>query len=184
MSFMDADFGLSQKADVIFCRNVIIYFDRPRQERIVQKLSANWYPGGTPSSATPRPCTTWMSHWSPSHRPSTGKPMLELESEVSDVYLHPGESYLARKPAIIRTILGSCVGVTFLEWEDRRRRPMPRPVAPVPDEFVQPVEPRDRPTLRGFLHSRPCPAVRRTGRDSYGGASQAVWWRRCAARRP
>jgi chemotaxis protein CheD len=36
---------------------------------------------------------------------------------VSDIYLHPGESYLARKPAIIRTILGSCVGVTF--WSAR-----------------------------------------------------------------
>jgi chemotaxis protein CheD len=43
--------------------------------------------------------------------------MLELESEVSEIYLHPGESYLARKPAIIRTILGSCVGVTF--WSGR-----------------------------------------------------------------
>jgi chemotaxis protein CheD len=43
--------------------------------------------------------------------------MLELESEVSEVYLRPGESYLARKPAIIRTILGSCVGVTF--WSGR-----------------------------------------------------------------
>lgn len=29
------------------------------------------------------------------------------------VYLHPGESYFARQPAIIRTILGSCVGVTI-----------------------------------------------------------------------
>jgi len=43
--------------------------------------------------------------------------MPEIESEVSDVYLNPGESYLARKPAIIRTILGSCVGVTF--WTRR-----------------------------------------------------------------
>jgi chemotaxis protein CheD len=43
--------------------------------------------------------------------------MLETESEASDIYLHPGESYLARKPAIIRTILGSCVGVTF--WSAR-----------------------------------------------------------------
>ena len=42
--------------------------------------------------------------------------MLEIESEVLDVYLHPGESYLARKPAIIRTILGSCVGVAF--WSE------------------------------------------------------------------
>ena len=85
--------------------------------------------------------------------------MLELESEVPEVYLRPGESYLARKPAIIRTILGSCVGVTFWSAKDRRRRPLPRPVAPVPDEFVHRVEPRDRPTLRGFRHSRPCPAV-------------------------
>ena len=43
--------------------------------------------------------------------------MLEIESEVSEIYLNPGESYLARKPAIIRTILGSCVGVTF--WSAR-----------------------------------------------------------------
>lgn len=39
--------------------------------------------------------------------------MLKIDSEVADVFLHPGESYLAREPAIIQTILGSCVGVTF-----------------------------------------------------------------------
>jgi chemotaxis protein CheD len=43
--------------------------------------------------------------------------MLEIEYELSEIYLQPGESYLARKPAIIRTILGSCVGVTF--WSAR-----------------------------------------------------------------
>ncbi len=31
---------------MIFCRNVIIYFDRPTQERIVQKLAAQLLPGG------------------------------------------------------------------------------------------------------------------------------------------
>jgi len=43
--------------------------------------------------------------------------MLEIDSELSEVYLHPGESYFARKPAIIRTILGSCVGATI--WSAR-----------------------------------------------------------------
>jgi len=43
--------------------------------------------------------------------------MLELEGELTEVYLLPGELHLARKPAIIRTILGSCVGVTF--WSKR-----------------------------------------------------------------
>jgi len=46
LNFMDADFGLSQKVDVIFCRNVIIYFDRPTQQRIMQKLADQLLPGG------------------------------------------------------------------------------------------------------------------------------------------
>jgi chemotaxis protein CheD len=43
--------------------------------------------------------------------------MPEIDNALSDIYLQPGESYLARTPAIIRTILGSCVGVTF--WSAR-----------------------------------------------------------------
>jgi chemotaxis protein CheD len=43
--------------------------------------------------------------------------MLELEGELTEVYLLPGELHVARHPAIIRTILGSCVGVTL--WSAR-----------------------------------------------------------------
>jgi chemotaxis protein CheD len=43
--------------------------------------------------------------------------MLELEDELSEVYLLPGEAHIARKPTVIRTILGSCVGVTF--WSSK-----------------------------------------------------------------
>jgi chemotaxis protein methyltransferase CheR len=46
VNLMDNDFGLSQKLDVIFCRNVIIYFDRPTQERILQKFSKQLVTGG------------------------------------------------------------------------------------------------------------------------------------------
>jgi len=46
LNFMDGDYGLSEKVDAIFCRNVIIYFDRPTQERILQKLSSYLLPGG------------------------------------------------------------------------------------------------------------------------------------------
>jgi chemotaxis protein methyltransferase CheR len=46
LNFMDADYGVSEKADAIFCRNVIIYFDRPTQERILLKLSNCLVPGG------------------------------------------------------------------------------------------------------------------------------------------
>lgn len=46
LNFMDADYGLSGKADAIFCRNVIIYFDRPTQEKILSKLSHRLTEGG------------------------------------------------------------------------------------------------------------------------------------------
>lgn len=32
---------------------------------------------------------------------------------VLEVYVQPGESHLVSEPAILRTVLGSCVGVTF-----------------------------------------------------------------------
>ncbi len=41
LNFMDDDFGFREPFDIIFCRNVIIYFDRPTQERLLAKLAAN-----------------------------------------------------------------------------------------------------------------------------------------------
>ena len=46
LNFMDGDYGVAEKADAIFCRNVIIYFDRPTQERILQRLAHCLTPGG------------------------------------------------------------------------------------------------------------------------------------------
>jgi len=33
---------------------------------------------------------------------------------MPEVYVQPGESHLVSQPAILRTVLGSCVGITFL----------------------------------------------------------------------
>jgi chemotaxis protein methyltransferase CheR len=46
LNLMDEDYGLEQKADAIFCRNVLIYFDRPTQERILGKLTRYLLPHG------------------------------------------------------------------------------------------------------------------------------------------
>jgi chemotaxis protein CheD len=43
--------------------------------------------------------------------------MNEWSPVLPDLNLQPGELYVARTPAILRTILGSCVGVTF--WSGR-----------------------------------------------------------------
>jgi chemotaxis protein CheD len=42
---------------------------------------------------------------------------MELAPELPQVYLHPGEIYIAHTPTILRTVLGSCVGITF--WSPR-----------------------------------------------------------------
>ena len=46
LNFMDAEYGLAEKADAIFCRNVMIYFDRPTQEKILGRLCRYLEPGG------------------------------------------------------------------------------------------------------------------------------------------
>jgi chemotaxis protein methyltransferase CheR len=46
LNFMDGDFGMREPMDIIFCRNVIIYFDRPTQEKLVNRLYNHLIPGG------------------------------------------------------------------------------------------------------------------------------------------
>ncbi len=45
LNFMDSDYGVGKPLDVIFCRNVLIYFDRPTQEMILRRLTRHLPPG-------------------------------------------------------------------------------------------------------------------------------------------
>lgn len=46
INFMDDDFGISEKMDIIFCRNVVIYFDKPTQQALMRKFHNQLRPGG------------------------------------------------------------------------------------------------------------------------------------------
>ena len=46
LNFMEPDYNIGAIADVIFCRNVIIYFDRTTQEQVLQKLARCLIPNG------------------------------------------------------------------------------------------------------------------------------------------
>jgi chemotaxis protein methyltransferase CheR len=46
VNFMDDNFGIAEKQDVIFCRNVVIYFDKETQARLMMKFHQQLVPGG------------------------------------------------------------------------------------------------------------------------------------------
>lgn len=46
LNFMDATYGIKDAMHVIFCRNVIIYFDKPTQEKMLNRLCRHLQPGG------------------------------------------------------------------------------------------------------------------------------------------
>lgn len=46
LNFMDEHFGIREMMDAVFCRNVIIYFDRPTQEAILSRICRHLSPGG------------------------------------------------------------------------------------------------------------------------------------------
>ena len=46
LNFMEEEFGIPDAMDVIFCRNVIIYFEKATQERLVNRLAAQLTPEG------------------------------------------------------------------------------------------------------------------------------------------
>ena len=46
INFMDSQFGISEKMDIIFCRNVVIYFDKSTQQDLMRKFYEQLRPGG------------------------------------------------------------------------------------------------------------------------------------------
>jgi chemotaxis protein methyltransferase CheR len=46
INLLDPRWPVRESLDVIFCRNVMIYFDKPTQEAVINKLCRNLVPGG------------------------------------------------------------------------------------------------------------------------------------------
>ena len=46
LNLMDATYPFDRDVDVIFCRNVLIYFEKPVQNAVVSRLSSHLRPGG------------------------------------------------------------------------------------------------------------------------------------------
>ena len=46
LNFMSEDYRIQDMFEIVFCRNVLIYFDRKTQEAVIQKICKNISPGG------------------------------------------------------------------------------------------------------------------------------------------
>jgi len=46
LNFMDAQYHVEKEFDIVFCRNVLIYFDRETQQQVINKLSSKLKPNG------------------------------------------------------------------------------------------------------------------------------------------
>jgi len=46
LNLMEEDYGFPEPLDVVFCRNVMIYFDRPTQQRVVGRIGRTLHRGG------------------------------------------------------------------------------------------------------------------------------------------
>jgi chemotaxis protein methyltransferase CheR len=46
MNLMEDTYPVDRDVDIIFCRNVLIYFDKPTQQKVVEQLCSHLRPGG------------------------------------------------------------------------------------------------------------------------------------------
>ena len=46
MNLMDDVYPVDRDVDIVFCRNVLIYFDKPTQQKVVEQLCTHLRPGG------------------------------------------------------------------------------------------------------------------------------------------
>ena len=126
----DEPWPVSERFDAIFCRNVIIYFDRPTQQRLFERFSRQLdregllFLGHSESlfgvserfaliektvhqlreAVGPRPSATVSSR--------AGHPG---KTALPEKRLIVGEVFASREPMLLRTLLGSCVSACLYD---------------------------------------------------------------------
>jgi len=113
------DFDMRKNLDIIFCRNVIIYFNKDTQQAILESLCDHLKSEGYffmgPSetlNGLNLPLTPVM------HAVYQKTDMPAEDAKLPRIILNSAELYVSPTPAIVKTVLGSCVAVTMF---NRRR---------------------------------------------------------------
>jgi chemotaxis protein methyltransferase CheR len=105
--------------DAIFCRNVLIYFDRPTQRRVLERFARYLRPGGylfvghseTLYGVTAR----FESLGQTMHRLPVGSRAQREDAGVQNLTVPLGGVCTSRDPVVFRTVLGSCVAACLFD---------------------------------------------------------------------
>jgi chemotaxis protein methyltransferase CheR len=76
MNLMDENYSIKKKYHIVFCRNVFIYFDRPTQKKVLDRIFSHMVPGGY----------LFMGH-----SENIGNSQLPLKSIASAVYKYTAQ---------------------------------------------------------------------------------------------
>jgi chemotaxis protein CheD len=105
---------MRKNLDVIFCRNVIIYFDRPTQQTLLNHLCQHLKPEGYLFMGHSEALTGMTLPLAPQGNTIYRRTGISANApEIPIITLNPGEMMVTDKPTVIRTVLGSCVAVTM-----------------------------------------------------------------------